>query len=189
MIELMPVAVLQNRITQASTNGIMYLRLQTESAICLPDAIFALWLVRRSSISSISMAACSGVRERRRAAWARCSLAVVEEPARRFGNEEAARYKESARRKRYPENTPPCLVFEGEKSCCAGGFGNRFDAVTVVDPDQSRGHDAQRQQPLEDGRAFTAARGREALGEVKRDGHADQSGADALQKAAKKSGE
>ena len=37
MIEFTPVAVLQNRITQASRNGITYLRRSSESQTCCPQ--------------------------------------------------------------------------------------------------------------------------------------------------------
>ena len=46
------------------------------------------------------------------------------------------------------------------------------------------GHDAERQQPLENAGALAAVRRTQALREIERDDHADQPGADALQQAA-----
>src|ERR1700712_2204178 len=64
MTELIPVAVLQNRMTQANTNGITYFRRSRESLTEVPtDALAA----RVSSISRSSISACCSVRERSKA--------------------------------------------------------------------------------------------------------------------------
>ena len=53
------------------------------------------------------------------------------------------------------------------------------DAETPAD--QCRGDNPQRKEPLEETGAFAAIRGFEAFGEIKRDDHSDETGADALQ--------
>ena len=141
---------------------------------------------RDVSISSSSSAACCGVRERSRAAWARSRLAAAEEPARRLGDQQAAQHKHHAGRQRNPEDAPPGLILEGEERGGIGGSGHGLDAIAVIDAHQRRGHDAQREQPLKDGRALAAARCGQALGQIERNHHADESAADALQQAAEK---
>ena len=54
-------------------------------------------------------------------------------------------------------------------------------AIAEIHPNQRRGHDAQRQHPLEDRGAFPPARRRQALGQVERNHNADQPAAHPLQ--------
>ena len=76
------------------------------------------------------------------------------------------------------------MVLEAEERRGVGDAGHRLDAVAEVDSDQSRGDDAEGEQPLEDAGALSAAGGGEALGEVERDHNADEAAADALEQAA-----
>ena len=61
MIEFTPVAVLQNKITQASRKGIKYLRRSSESRACCPAAARAACAV--AAISSNSSVACPALRD------------------------------------------------------------------------------------------------------------------------------
>ena len=70
MTELMPVAVLQARMTQASRKGMTYLRRRSESLTLRRPMAWTSQASRVSSISCNSMAACSGERERSSAARA-----------------------------------------------------------------------------------------------------------------------
>src|SRR5271168_2194694 len=68
IIEFTPVAWLQARITQASTNGITYFRRSSDSLTLVPVELFSAAAV--CSISANSTSACSFVRERSSAAYA-----------------------------------------------------------------------------------------------------------------------
>src|SRR5438067_11480855 len=70
MIELIPVAVLQNRMTHASRKGMTYLRCKSDSLTLGPAEAWTFADARVSSISFNSVAALSGVRDRSSAARA-----------------------------------------------------------------------------------------------------------------------
>src|SRR5207248_10769237 len=70
MLELIQVAVLQNRMTHASRKGIRYLRCKSDSLTLAPAEAWTFSDARVSSISFNSVAARSGVRERSSAARA-----------------------------------------------------------------------------------------------------------------------
>ena len=62
-------------------------------------------------------------------------------------------------------------------------FGDVLHPGAEIKADDRRGDDAEREQPLENPRAFAAIRRRQAFGQIQRHHHADQSAADALQQA------
>src|ERR1700761_4084709 len=70
MIELIPVAVLQNRIMQASTNGITYFRRNSDSFTSSPVDLAVFSAAAISSISFNSVFACSALRDRKSAPYA-----------------------------------------------------------------------------------------------------------------------
>src|SRR6516164_6937310 len=67
MIELIPVAWLHAKITQARRNGMTYLRRSSDSFMFAPAELFAFSADESSSISRSSHCACSALRERKSA--------------------------------------------------------------------------------------------------------------------------
>jgi hypothetical protein len=132
MIELTPVAVLQDRMTQASRKGNHILSAQEErSRIFHPDRRCGAGTAAVSSISRNSRLACCGVRERSSASLASSFL-----PRRKSqrGDSVTSRlpsHKQNAGRKGDPEDAPPSLVLETKKRLCVGGGSHRLDAIAV----------------------------------------------------------
>ena len=181
MTELTPVAVLQKRMTQASRNGITYLRRSSESFTFVPAAVLVfaasggLFHFRQLDVCLFRRA---GAQQRSESGF---FLAAAEQPARRFRHQETAHHEQHPRRQRHPEDAPPGLILEGKDRSGIGDLDDCFDAIAVVNADQRRRDDAERQQPLEDAGSFAAIRCREALRQVQRHHDADEAAADALQ--------
>src|SRR5580658_1950455 len=123
------------------------------------------------------------------------SAAAQQEPALSFRGERASaairspagsKHKQHAGRQRYPKDASPGLVFEGEKGCGVRRRGYGLHTIAVINANQRGDDDAQREQPLEDSRAFAARRGGETFREVERNDNSDEAAADALQQTAKK---
>ena len=114
MMELMPVAWLQARITHARMNGMTYLRLSRgflPAARPFADALFLRggW----PPFPGARFPACVVSAAKRSKAARAASLRPRRiEPARRFSDDEAAEDEEHARRQRYPENAAPRGVSE-----------------------------------------------------------------------------
>src|SRR5208283_875425 len=75
--------------------------------------------------------------------------------------------------------------FEGEKPGGVSHSSNLFHSKANYHADDRRRHDTEGQQPLENSGTLASIRGGQALREIERHDHADQSGADALQQPAK----
>ena len=107
----MPVAVLQERMTQASRKGTTYLRRRSESLDLLPAVRSA--ACARDALHLFDfeggLLGSAGTQQR---GVGPILLAALKEPAGRFGDQQTAEDEEHARRQRHPEDAAPGLIFE-----------------------------------------------------------------------------